>query len=127
MLPVRIRYIILRVYFFFDSIPEDAFHPIMKYLDSEPEVTKAYVVAKDAMDSINNLDVDTINKNKNLLSLYYAKKDGWVQIESYQKLKSIFSEIDAEVCTKGVAHGFAFYHHKEMAEYLKHKIQNFRN
>lgn len=127
MLPNSGRNFFLKIYFFLDSIPSDIHHVIRKYLATEPAINKAFQLAVATMSFTQKLDVEAIESNRNVLSFYYGACDGWVPTSCYHHLKEKFIDIDADLCSKGIWHGFTLRHSTEMAEILSKKIDKYKD
>lgn len=122
-LPLQLRTIILSfVFCMVGGYPEHFLGTIIKA--SNPKaLDKIWFMAEDEMKQVIAIDRDVIEKNLNKLKFYYGASDGWVPSHSYHKLIKEFSNVDAELCSKKIDHGFVISHGPTMARIVSDWIK----
>lgn len=114
MLPTAIRTVLTRIYLFMTSTPQHFIDDILMYV--KPTVLdKIFYMSKDEMEQIVELDVDTIEKNKDIIKLYYGHNDRWVLPECVQQLRERIPNVDAVVDSKNINHAFVLNDSEVMA------------
>ena len=105
LFPVFLKTIIISIYFYLSNIPNYFIGTGLKY--SRPQVIeKVWFMALDEMVKVRDLDVDTLTKNKAILKFYYGRNDGWVPTQYYYDLVDRIPDVDAELCSRNLAHAF---------------------
>lgn len=112
-LPDLIKIFLVHLYFWFSSIPTYFIGSALKYM-TVSVTEKVVFLAEDEMTRVRSLQRDAIQKNINLFKFYYGTTDGWVPVKYYKQLKESFSDIDAELDTKKIAHAFVLRSSKSM-------------
>lgn len=103
--PVFLQTILLYIYFYFASMPIEYLGTGLNF--ANPNVfEKCMFLANDEFRSVTNLDVETLNKNKKKIKLYYGTTDGWVPVSYFNELKIKIPDIDAELDAKLIPHAF---------------------
>ena len=79
----------------------------------------------DEMDKVRELDVEHLKRNINRVKLYYGTTDGWVPTSYYHEIRKTIPDINAELCSKNIAHSFVLNSGplmgKMVAEWVKDK------
>ncbi|KAK4321396.1 hypothetical protein Pmani_007786 [Petrolisthes manimaculis] len=73
---------------------------------------------------VNEADVDTINKHKDRITLYYGATDGWVPTTYRDELKQKVEGVSAHLCEKGYKHAFVLCHSQQVGELLVQLIKS---
>ncbi|XP_068143360.1 LOW QUALITY PROTEIN: lipid droplet-associated hydrolase [Drosophila tropicalis] len=124
-LPVWLRMILIQIYFLIFSIPKVFIGTALKY--SKASVAEKVVfLADDEMARVIGLQHDIVEKNLDLLKLYYGTTDGWVPISYYEQLKKHYPQVDAQLDTKKIDHAFVLRHSKPMALIVRDMIEENR-
>lgn len=129
LLPQKIRIFIIYLYFMVLRIPNYFIGTALKY--SKPRVVeKVIFLAIDEMNTVVDLDTDTIVENQDILKFYYGASDGWTPVEYCTQLQKRVPGIDAQICNRGIAHAFVLRSGPEMgyivADWIK-EMQTDRN
>lgn len=77
------------------------------------------VMAKDEIETVHDLDVETIRKMVGRLHIYYGASDSWCPLEYRDRLLEAVPELrveNAKLCDRGIAHAFVEHSASEMAE-----------
>lgn len=116
-LPHFVQSFLLLIFFLCSGMPrERLFQPVLEYIQCESALKGSFVVAMDAMKNIQELDVETIRENKDILTFYYGSTDGWVPKKYFHNLKRQVPDVDAELCSRNIDHGFVINQSELMAE-----------
>jgi len=80
-------------------------------------LNNCFMMAKDEMKVVLDLDVDTIRNMVGRLHLYYGTTDGWCPLEYRVRMLEAVPELEQEarVCDRGIAHAFVEKSGSEMA------------
>ena len=105
LLPHILQVILIRVFGLFYGIPANCVEPVLQLVHPVP-LKRVFLLAKQEMILVKNLDDDLISQHKKKLYLYYGSKDGWTPIRYYEDLKAKHPDIDAHLCKLGFQHSF---------------------
>lgn len=87
--------------------------PILQLI--EPEVLKrVLLMGKEEMQQVREINHAMISKYGDKLWLYYGATDGWTPVRYYDRLKSKYPKLEAQVCKRGFRHAFVLSHDKEV-------------
>jgi len=108
-LPLIVRTFLLYFYCFVSGFPEFILGSLIKA--STPTILdKVWFMARDEMETVNEIDYDVIKQNLHRIKFYYGTTDGWVPKGAYRQLLEQFPGIDAELCTQDLRHNFVVSH-----------------
>uniref|UniRef100_A0A1B0DQA2 Lipid droplet-associated hydrolase n=1 Tax=Phlebotomus papatasi TaxID=29031 RepID=A0A1B0DQA2_PHLPP len=73
-------------------------------------------LAREEMARVRDLDINLIEKNKDILKFFYGASDGWAPAKYYEELCQRIPGIDAEVDNTGINHAFVIKSSNEMGD-----------
>ncbi|XP_026679529.1 lipid droplet-associated hydrolase-like [Diaphorina citri] len=79
---------------------------------------QAFFLARDEMEKIKELDVETLEQHASKFRIYFGAKDYWCPVSFYSNLTQKCPSIRAYMCTENIKHAFILRSSKEMAEKL---------
>lgn len=125
--PTILHVFVLKVYFYFSSIPNHCMGTTLKYI--RPSILKKIVfMANQEMDLIREVDYDNIGRNKHRIKFYYGATDGWTPLTYYRRLKERIPDVDASIDNHQINHAFVLRSSVEMgnivAEWISMKRVN---
>lgn len=103
--PSFLKRFFISIHFWITGIPKT-------FMDTTLKLTKPCVIDKvmfmmnDEMEKVKELDVENLKRNKDRIKLYYGTTDGWVPTSYYHEIIKTIPGINAELCTKKIAHSF---------------------
>lgn len=121
ILPSTVKIFFIYIYFWLFSIPNYFIGTTLKYLKWSV-IEKVTFLANDEMNRVQELDINIIEKNQELLKLYYSKTDGWVPIKYFKEIKEKLPNLDAKLDDKNIAHAFVLRSSKEMGDLVSEWI-----
>ncbi|XP_076349705.1 lipid droplet associated hydrolase sturkopf isoform X1 [Tachypleus tridentatus] len=71
-------------------------------------------MAKDELDSVTTLDIDSLKAHVNHLIFYYGSSDQWCPVSYYKDLKEMFPQGDVRLCQYGFEHAFVINNSREV-------------
>lgn len=127
MCPTLLHVLLLRMYFYIQSIPTHYIGTTLKYI--RPTILKKIVhMADQEMIHVREADYETIVRNKHRIKIYYGATDGWTPLEYYKQLKERIPDVDASVDEHDINHAFVLRSSVEMghivAEWITKKRVN---
>lgn len=124
-LPFFAKFLLISLYFWIASIPKQFIGTTLSYL--RPTVMEKVVfLAKQEMDRVVDLDIETVKENKDLLQLYYGATDGWVPVSYYEDIKKRVPDIDAVLDDHKIEHAFVLKSSELMAKIVGEMVQKNR-
>ncbi|XP_008216360.1 lipid droplet-associated hydrolase [Nasonia vitripennis] len=105
LLPYLLQVVLIRVFGLFYGIPAHQTGAVLQLVHPIP-LKRIFLLAKDEMILVKELDDNLISQHKRKLFLYYGANDGWTPIRYYEDLKAKFPDIDAHLCRRGFQHSF---------------------
>lgn len=125
MLPFFVKLLMVSIYSWISSTPKMFMGTVIQYI--RPTVMEKVVyLAKQEMDTVVNLDIETLKENNNLITLYYGTTDGWVPVKYYKELKKQLPDIDAVLDDHKTAHAFVLKSSEQMAKIVEEMIRKNR-
>lgn len=122
LLPDTVKIFLISIYFAIFRIPKHFVGTALKYI-KPTVVEKVIYLANEEMERVKEADIGIIEANKKMLKFYYGTTDGWVPVQYYYDLKDRVPDVNAELCTRGMAHAFVLRSGPEMgylvAEWIK--------
>ncbi|KAI8816676.1 uncharacterized protein EV422DRAFT_571435 [Fimicolochytrium jonesii] len=79
-------------------------------------VSNAMHLASDEMRTIDELDVETIQKHAEKFVMYYGAGDHWVPQSQYEEMKNKFPNVTVHLCEDNIPHSFCLGYSDVMAE-----------
>jgi hypothetical protein len=79
---------------------------------------RIFLLAKQEMTFVKELDNNIILQHKNKLFLYYGSKDGWTPIRYYEDFKINHPSVNAQLCNKGYQHSFVLKNSVEIGKMI---------
>lgn len=124
VLPTQLKIFLISIYFAIFRVPNTFIGTALKY--AKPSVAEKVVfLANEEMKRVRDADLETIENNKHLLKFYYGTTDGWVPVSYCTDLKARIPDIDADLCTRRIAHAFVLRSGPEMgyivADWIRRK------
>jgi len=113
-LPYQIKRFLIEKYFGSGQLPECTIEATVKLL-SPSSCTNCVYLANTELDSVCNLDIETVGKNIERLCFYYGTNDAWCPTEYYQTMKSLFPSGEIHLCPHGIQHAFVLKNSEDMA------------
>lgn len=114
MLPTGLHRLFLQIYFWGQApsaITEASLHLF------KPDVFQnVFHMARGEMESVFDLDVETLEHNLEKIFFYFGTSDGWVPLEHVEEMKTKLPKMNFKVCDKGVDHAFVIKHSELMAQ-----------
>lgn len=105
LLPYPVQVLLIRTFGLFYGIPGHETEAVLQLVHPIP-LKRIFLLAKDEMILVKDLDDALISQHKRKLFLYYGANDGWTPIRYYEDLKAKFPDIDAHLCRRGFQHSF---------------------
>ncbi|XP_059470689.1 lipid droplet-associated hydrolase [Neocloeon triangulifer] len=122
MLPTPIGRGLVRGWFLIDGTHPKNVTATMQLL--RPQILKnIFSLAADEMESILELDVETVDQHKDKLRFYYGQIDGWCPLTYYDNLKENVPDARAHACTNGYRHAFVLNYSRPMADIVSKWIK----
>ena len=101
----------------FYGIPRNCIPPVIQLINPV-SLKRIFLLAKQEMIHVKNLDDELINQHKKKLYLYYGSKDGWTPIRYYEDLMAKHPDIDAHLCKRGFYHSFVLSDSVELGKMI---------
>ncbi|KAK3895159.1 hypothetical protein Pcinc_001125 [Petrolisthes cinctipes] len=122
ILPERLKEVVLSLYFG----PEVAACSVRatKELLHPQLLNNVLFMAYTELMEVNEADVDTVNKHKDKITLYYGATDGWVPTTYRDELKQKVEGVSAHLCEKGYKHAFVLCYSQQVGELLVQLIKS---
>ena len=115
-LPDQIKRFLVERYFGVD-FPQCAIEATIKLLSASSFGNSAYLTNIE-MQSVCELDIETVEKNIDQLCFYYGTSDAWCRTEYYHSMKRLFPSGEIHLCSHGIQHAFVLKSSKEMASIM---------
>ncbi|XP_011310740.1 UPF0554 protein C2orf43 homolog [Fopius arisanus] len=114
--PKILREFLVRVFgILFVGFGSQSVQPMLQLI--EPEVLKrVFLMGKEEMHQVRELDHRIISKYSDKLWLYYGATDGWVPVRYYDRLKARHPEVEAHLCKRGFRHAFVLSNEKDVGK-----------
>lgn len=105
LFPHILQVILIRVFGLFYGIPANCTNAVLQLIHPIP-LKRVFLLAKQEMIVVKDLDDDLISQHKKKLYLYYGSTDDWTPIRYYEDLKAKFPDVDAHLDRRGFQHSF---------------------
>lgn len=105
LFPLVFQAFLIRVFGLFYGIPANCVGAVIQLLHPV-SLKRVFMLAKQEMILVKELDDKLISEHKKKLYLYYGSKDGWTPIRYYEDLKAKHPDVDAHLCRRGFQHSF---------------------
>ena len=92
----------------------DMTHPVM--------LKEVMNLLEEAFEDVNQLDIETIEKNKERIMFYYGATDGLCPKKYFYELKEKVPGVQAHLCQEGIHHTFMKHTSAKMAHLLKNMM-----
>lgn len=79
---------------------------------------RIFLLAKQEMIVVKDLDDALISQHKGKLFLYYGSKDSWTPIRYYEDLRAKYPDVNAQLCRRGFQHSFVLKDSVEMGKLI---------
>ncbi|XP_011502177.1 PREDICTED: UPF0554 protein C2orf43 homolog [Ceratosolen solmsi marchali] len=83
---------------------------------------RIFLLAKQEMIFVKELNNSLILQHKNKLFLYYGSKDGWTPVRYYEDLMMNHPTLNAQLCNKGYLHSFVLKNSVDIGEMIGNLI-----
>jgi len=107
---------------FAGQVAQCAVEATMKLL-SPSSCRNCLYLANIEIQSVCELDVETIGKNIERLCFYYGTNDAWCPAEFHHTLKRLFPSGEIHLCSHDIQHAFVLTNSKEMASIMSQWLQ----
>ncbi|KAJ8664255.1 hypothetical protein QAD02_005917 [Eretmocerus hayati] len=115
LFPHIMQVILIRVFGFFYGIPANCVGAVIQLIHPS-SLRRIFLLAKQEMMLVKDLDNALITEHKKKLYFYYGSKDGWTPIRYYEDLKAKYPDVDAHLCRRGFQHSFVLKDAVEMGK-----------
>ena len=120
-LPYRIKRFLVEKYFGV-RFPQCAIEATVKLLSPSSCGNSVYLSSIE-MQSVCELDIETVGTNIERLYFYYGTSDTWCPTEYYYSMKQLFPSGEIHLCSRGIEHAFVLKHSKEMASIMSNWLK----